>query len=113
MNFPSNKACNLLSPSNNPKPRPKNFLNSGLPKFKPVNLYSTYLSPMQNDKNFSVKTITSPDGKLNQDLMNKFSNLSKNLNSEIFQSPNTTNSDLVTSASINTLQSNESFISIC
>ena len=43
--------------------------------------------------------------------MNKFSNLSKNLNSEIFQSPNTTNSDLVTSASINTLQSNESFIS--
>ena len=111
MNFPSNKACNLLSPSNNPKPRPKNFLNSGLPKFKPVNLYSTYLSPMQNDKNFSVKTITSPDGKLNQDLMNKFSNLSKNLNSEIFQSPNTTNSDLVTSASINTLQSNESFIS--
>ena len=111
MNYPSNKAVNLLSPSNNPKPRPKHFLNSGLPKFKPVNLYSTYLSPMQDDKNFSVKTITSPDDKLNQDLMNKFSNLSRNLNSKMFKSPNTTNSDLVTVASLNTQQSNESLIS--
>ena len=109
--YPTKMACSLLSPPTNPKPRPKHFINSGLPKFKPVNLYSTYLSPMQNDKNFSVKTVTSPDDKLNQDLMNKFSNASKNLNSKIFQSPNSTNSDLMTMASLTTQQSNESILS--
>ena len=109
--YPSKMACSLLSPPTNPKPRPKHFINSGLPKFKPVNLYSTYLSPMQNDKNFSVKNITSPDDKLNQDLMNKFSNATRNLNSKVFQSPNSTNSDLMTMASITTQQSNESILS--
>ena len=109
--YGSGKYNNLLSPPNNPKQKNKQFLNSNMPKFKPINLYSTYLSPSQNDKNFSVKNVTSPDDKLNQDLLNKFSNYQKNLNGKMLQSPNTTNSDLLTVASLNTQQSNESLIS--
>ena len=110
-NYPSGKSYNLLSPPTNPKPKNKQFLNSNIPKFKPVNLYSTFLSPSQNDKNFSVKNVTSPDDKLNQDLLNKFSNYQKSLNGKMFRSPNTTNSDLLTVASLTTQQSNESLIS--
>ena len=110
-NYPSGKSLNLLSPPINAKNKQKPFFNTNMPKFKPVNLYSTYLSPSQNDKNFSVKNITSPDDKLNQDLLNKFSNYQKNLNGKMFQSPNTTNSDLLTVASLNTQQSNESLLS--
>jgi len=76
-NYPSGKSYNLLSPPTNPKTKNKQFLNSNLPKFKPINLYSTFLSPPQNDKNFSVKNVISPDDKLNQDLLNKFSNYQK------------------------------------
>jgi hypothetical protein len=110
-NYGSGKAYNLLSPPNNPKQKNKQFLNSNMPKFKPINLYSTYLSPSQNDKNFSVKNITSPDDKLNQDLLNKFSNYQKTLSGKMLQSPNTTNSDLLTVASLTSQQSNESLIS--
>ena len=110
-NYHSGKEMNFLSPPINSKIKPKQFLNSNMPKFKPVNLYSTYLSPSQNEKNFSVKNINSPDDKLNQDLLNKFSNYQKNLNGKMLQSPNTTNSDLLTVASLNTQQSNESLLS--
>ena len=110
-NYPSEKNLSLLSPPNNAKTKQKPFFNTNMPKFKPINLYSTFLSPSQNDKNFSVKNVTSPDDKLNQDLLNKFSNYQKNLNGKMFQSPNTTNSDLLTVASLNTQQSNESLLS--
>ena len=110
-NYHSGKEMNFLSPSMNSKIKPKQFFNNNMPKFKPVNLYSTYLSPSQNDKNFSVKNMASPDDKLNQDLLNKFSNYQKNLSGKMLQSPNTTNSDLQTVASLNTQQSNESLLS--
>ena len=110
-NYHSGKEMNFLSPSINSKIKPKQFFNNNMTKFKPVNLYSTYLSPSQNDKNFSVKNITSPDDKLNQDLLNKFSNYQKNLNGKMLQSPNTTNSDLMTVASLSTQKSNESILS--
>ena len=109
-NYPSGKSYNLLSPPTNPKTKNKQFLNSNLPKFKPINLYSTFLSPPQNDKNFSVKNVISPDDKLNQDLLNKFSNYQKNLNGKMFQSPNTANTD-ASVGSLTTQQSNESLIS--
>ena len=110
-NYPSNKGYNLLSPPYHPKERQKQYFNGNNSKYKPVNLYSTYLSPQQNEKNFSVKNITSPDDKLNQDLLNKFSNCQKNLDEKMFQSPNTTNSDLLTVASLTTQQSSESLLS--
>ena len=110
-NYASGNAYNLLSPPMNQKMKNKQYMNSNMPKFKPINLYSTYLSPSQNDKNFSVKTVTSPDDKLNQDLLNKFSNYSKNANGKLLQSPNTTNSDLLTVASLTSQKSNESMIS--
>ena len=97
-NYTSGKAYNLLSPPTNQKTKQKQFLKSNIPKFQPINLYSTYLSPPQNDKFFSVKNVASPDDKLNQDLLNKFSNYQKNV--KMFQSPNTTNSDLLTVASL-------------
>ena len=105
-NYTSGKAYNLLSPPTNQKTKQKQFLKSNIPKFQPINLYSTYLSPPQNDKFFSVKNVASPDDKLNQDLLNKFSNYQKNV--KMFQSPNTTNSDL---CSMTTQQSNESILS--
>ena len=109
--YHSGKDMNFLSPSINSKIKPKQFFNNNMPKFKPVNLYSTYLSPSQNEKNFSVKNINSPDDKLNQDLLNKFSNHQKNVNGKMVKSPDTTNSDLLTAASLNTQQSNESLLS--
>ena len=109
--YPSSIQYNLLSPPYNPKQKTKGYINSNLPKFKPINLYSTCLSPFQNDKNLSVKTINSPDDKVCQNLMNKFSDHQKNINSKIFGSPNTTNSDLLTAASLTSQQSNESLLS--
>ena len=107
----SNLAYNLLSPKSNQKTKKKQFLNSNAPKFKPINLYSTYMSPPQNDKNFSVKNITSPDDKLKQDLMNKFSNYQKNCDDKMLKSPNSNNSDLLTIASLTTQQSTTSILS--
>ena len=71
--YPSTIAYNLLSPPYNPKQKSKGYINSNLPKFKPINLYSTCLSPFQTEKNLSVKGINSPDDKVSQNLMNKFS----------------------------------------
>ena len=109
--YPSSKAYNILSPPYNPKHRTKGYINSNIPKFKPINLYSTCLSPFQNDKNLSVKNITSPDDKVSQNLMNKFSDYQKNVSSKLFGSPNTTNSDLMTTASLTSQKSNESILS--
>ena len=109
--YPSSKAYNLLSPPYNPKHRTKAYINSNIPKFKPTNLYSTCLSPFQNDKNLSVKNITSPDDKVSQNLLNKFSDYQKNVSSKLFGSPNTTNSDLMTTASLTSQKSNESILS--
>ena len=111
LKFPSSKAYNLLSPPYNPKQKSKGYINSNIPKFMPINLYSTCLSPFQNDKNLSVKTLNSPDDKVSQNLMNKFSEHQKNVNSKIFGSPNTTNSDLLTTASMTSQKSNESILS--
>ena len=108
--YPSSIAYNLLSPPYNPKQKMRGYFNSNLPKFQPINLYSTCLSPFQNDKNLSVKNISSPDDKVSQNLMNKFSDHQKNINSKILLSPNTTNSDL-TAASLTSQQSNESILS--
>ena len=109
--YPSSKAYNLLSPPYNPKQKSKGYINSNLPKFKPINLYSTCLSPFQSEKNLSVKNIVSPDDKLSQNLMNKFSDYQKNVSSKMFGSPNTTNSDLLTAASMTSQKSNESILS--
>ena len=103
--YPSSKAYNLLSPPYNPKQKSKGYINSNLPKFKPINLYSTCLSPFQSEKNLSVKNIVSPDDKLSQNLMNKFSDYQKNVSSKMFGSPNTTNSDLLTAASMTSQKS--------
>ena len=111
LKYPSSIAYNLLSPPYNPKQKSKGFINSNLPKFRPINLYSTCLSPFQNDKNLSVKSISSPDDKVSQNLMNKFSEHQKNISSKILLSPNTTNSDLLTAASMTSQQSNESILS--
>ena len=108
LKYPSSKAYNLLSPPYNPKQKSKAYLNTNIPKNKPINLYSTYLSPFQSEKNLFVKNINSPDDKISQNLMNKFSQFQKNNNSKIIGSPNTTNSDLLTAAS---LTSNESILS--
>ena len=109
--YSSSKAYNLLSPPYNPKQKCKGYINSNSSKFKPITLYSSYLSPFQNGKNLSVKNISSPDDKVSQNLMNKFSEHQKNMNSKTLGSPNTTNSDLLTSASLTSQQSNESFLS--
>ena len=106
----SGKNLNFLSPPSNPKFRQNPFYNSNMPKMKPVNLYSKYLSPTQNDKNFSVKNVCSPDDKLNQDLLNKFSNYQKNESGKMVNSPTTNNSDALTMDTM-TQRSNESFIS--
>lgn len=109
--FHSGKAYNLLSPPYNPKQKSKGYINSNNQKYKPINLYSTCFSPFQNEKNLSVKNISSPDDKISQNLMNKFSEHQKNMNSKIYGSPNTTNSDLLTTASLTSQKSNESFLS--
>ena len=109
--YPSSIAYNLLSPPYNPKQKTKGYFNSNFPKFQPINLYSSCLSPFQNDKTLSVKPITSPDDKVSQNLFHKFSDHQKNINSKIFGSPNTTNSDLLTAASLTSQQSNESILS--
>ena len=108
LKYPSSKAYNLLSPPYNPKQRTKGYLNSNIPKYQPINLYSTCQSPFQTGKNLSVKNISSPDDKVSQNLMNKFSDHQKNVSSKLFGSPNTTNSDLLTTASLTSQQSNES-----
>ena len=85
--YPSSIAYNLLSPPYNPKQKTKGYFNSNFPKFQPINLYSSCLSPFQNDKTLSVKPITSPDDKVSQNLFHKFSDHQKNINSKIFGSP--------------------------
>ena len=99
LKYPSSKAYNLLSPPYNPKQRAKGYINSNIPKFQPINLYSTCQSPFQTGKNLSVKNISSPDDKISQNLLNKFSDYQKNVSSKLLGSPNTTNSDLLTAAS--------------
>ena len=108
--YPSGRAYNLLSPPLNQKTKPKQFLNGNIPRNQPIALYSAYLSPSQNDKTLSVKNISSPDDKLSQDLLNKFSNYQENLKGKMFLSPNTRNSDLLTVGSLTTQQS-ESILS--
>ena len=111
LKYPSSKAYNLLSPPYNPKQKTKGYINSNYPKFQPINLYSTCQSPFQTGKNLSVKNISSPDDKVSQNLMNKFSDYQKNVSSKLFGSPNTTNSDLLTTASLTSQRSNESILS--
>ena len=111
LKYPSSKAYNLLSPPYNPKQRAKGYFNSNIPKFQPINLYSTCQSPFQTGKNLSVKNISSPDDKISQNLLNKFSDYQKNVSSKLFGSPNTTNSDLLTAASLTSQRSNESILS--
>ena len=111
LKYPSSKAYNLLSPPYNPKQRAKGYFNSNSPKFQPINLYSTCQSPFQTGKNLSVKNISSPDDKISQNLLNKFSDYQKNVSSKLFGSPNTTNSDLLTAASLTSQRSNESILS--
>ena len=113
--YPPNKVYNLLSPPYNPKLKTKAYINpyinTNLPNIRPINLYSSYFTPFQNDKNLSVKNINSPDEKETQNLLSKFSPNQKGTNSKIIGSPNTTNSDLLTSTSLNSQQSNESLLS--
>ena len=110
ISYNSGRYFNILSPPANQNSRQNPFYNSNMPKMKPVNLYSKYLSPSQNDKNFSVKNIYSPDYKLSQDLLNKFSNCQKNESGKMLLSPTSNNSDLLTMDTM-TQRSNESFIS--
>ena len=113
--YPPNKVYNLLSPPYNTKLKTKTYINpyinTNLPNIRPINLYSSYFTPFQNDKNLSVKNINSPDEKETQNLLSKFSPNQKGTNSKIIGSPNTTNSDLLTSTSLNSQQSNESLLS--
>lgn len=113
--YPSDKIYNLLSPPCNPKLKSRPYfnpnINTNIPKFRPINLYSSNFSPFQNGKNLSVKTIYSPDLKETQNLLSKFSPNQKGTNSKIIGSPNTTNSDLLTATSLTSQQSNESLLS--
>ena len=113
--YPPNKPYNLLSPSYNSKLKTRAYFNTNInnnyPKFRPLNLYSSCFSPFQNGKNLSVKNINSPDDKVSQNLLNKLSGNQKGTNSKTIGSPNTTNSDLLTAASLTSQQSNESFLS--
>ena len=79
-----------------------------MPKNKPIAFYHNCLSP---DKNFSVNMMNTQEEKNSQNNIYKYADLQKNLNSKMFQSPNTTNSDLLTVASLTSQQSNESFLS--
>lgn len=100
----------FFSPQNI-QPKPKQYMNSDMPKFKPVNLYSSYFLPFQNGRNFSVKNEESKEGQLSQNLLNDFNQMSKNINPKMLLSPNTTDSDLQTKASLTTNQSSESLLS--
>ena len=116
LKYSSSQVYNLLSPPYNPKLKSKPYINpnisSNFPKFKPLNLYSSCFSPFQSGKNLSVKNINSPDVKESQNILSKFSPYQKGTtNSKIIGSPNTTNSDLLTSTSLTSHQSNESFLS--
>ena len=104
------KSYNIFTP---PSTKQKHYLNNTNIKFKPINLNSKCFSPGQNEKNFSVKMVNSPEVKINMDMLGQYSSLQKNLNGKIFHSPDTTNSDLLTAASFtNQQQSNESILSI-
>ena len=109
--YPPNKPFNLLSPSYNPRLKTKSYfdpnINNNFSKYRPLNLYSSCFSPFQNGKNLSVKNINSPDDKVSQNLLKKLSGNQKGT----IGSPNTTNSDLLTAASLTSQQSNESFLS--
>ena len=114
--YSSSQVFNLLSPPYNPKLKSRPYINpniaTNLPKFRPLNLYSSCFSPFQSGKNLSVKNINSPDVKESQNILSKFSPYQKGTaNSKIIGSPNTTNSDLLTSTSLTSQQSNESFLS--
>ena len=113
--YPSDKIYNLLSPPCNPKLKSRPYfnpnINTNIPKFRPINLYSSSFSPFQNGKNLSVKGINSPDIKETQNLLSKFSPNQKGTNQKIIGSPNTTNSDLLTATSLTSQQSNESLLS--
>ena len=104
------KSYNIFTP---PNTKQKHYLNNTNIKFKPINLNSKCFSPGQNEKNFSVKMVNSPEVKINMDMLGQYSSLQKNLNAKIFQSPETTHSDLLTTASFtNQQKSNESLLSI-
>ena len=115
LNYSSNKAYNYFSPPYNSKLKSKAYyntnINNNILKYRPINLYSSYYSPFQTEKNLSVKNINSPDDKVSQNLYSKFSSNQRGTNSKIIGSPNTTNSDLCTVASLTSQKSNESFIS--
>ena len=104
--FPLNNLYNLSSSINIPKTT--QYFNIEMPKNKPIAIYHNCLSP---DKNFSVNMMNTQDDKNSGNKLYKYSDLQKNINSKMFQSPNTTNSDLITVASFTSLQSNESFLS--
>ena len=114
-NFPTNKAYNYFSPPYNSKYKTKAYynanINNNILKYRPINLYSSCFSPFQNEKNLSVKNMNSPDYKVTQNLYSKFSYNQRGTNSKIIGSPNTTNSDLCTVASLTSQKSNESLIS--
>ena len=104
------KSYNIFTP---PNTKQKHYLNNTNIKFKPINLNNKCFSPGQNEKNFSVKMVNSPEVKINMEMLGQYSSLQKNLNAKIFQSPETTHSDLLTSASFtNQQKSNESLLSI-
>ena len=115
LNYSSNKAYNYFSPPYNSKLKSKAYyntnINNNILKYRPINLYSSYYSPFQTEKNLSVKNINSPDDKVSQNLYSKFSSNQRGTNSKIIGSPNTTNSDLCTVASLTSQKSNESLIS--
>jgi hypothetical protein len=104
--FPSNNLYNLSSSLNIPKIN--QYFNIEMSKNKPIAFYHNCLSP---DKNFSVNMMNTQEEKNSQNNIYKYADLQKNLNSKMFQSPNTTNSDLLTVASLTSQQSNESFLS--
>lgn len=104
--FPLNNLYNLSSSINIPKTT--QYFNIETAKNKPIAIYHNCLSP---DKNFSVNMMNTQDDKNSGNKLYKYSDLQKNINSKMFQSPNTTNSDLITVASFTSLQSNESFLS--
>ncbi len=109
-NKDTTKTYNMFSP---PTMKPKHYINNSNIKFKPINLNSKCFSPGQNDKNFSVNMINSPEVKLNMDMLGQYSSIQKNLNAKLFQSPDTNNSDLLTASTFSPQQqSNESMLSI-
>ena len=115
LKYSTNRDYNYFSPPYNSKLKSKAYyntnINNNILKYRPINLYSSYYSPFQTEKNLSVKNINSPDDKISQNLYSKFSPNLRGTNSKIIGSPNTTNSDLCTVASLTSQKSNESLIS--